>query len=381
MRDILHPDFCLGILGGGQLGKMMLPFIQRTGIAVKFLDPDPHAPCTRFTPAVCLGDLQDKQAVLDFGKTCDILTIEIEKVNVEALKILEEQGVIVRPSAKIIEIVQDKLVQKKFLKTNGFATADFHQIDHREQLHKFGEFFPCVMKTRRDGYDGRGVQVLNSIDDLDKAFEQPSLIEKKIAFQKELAVLVARSPSGELSHYDPVEMDFHKDAHLVDFLIAPARISPTVKTKALEMASGLAESLGLVGIMAVEMFLTNNQELLVNELAPRPHNSGHHTIEANVTSQYEQHLRAILGLGLGDSKMLSPAVCINILGEKNSAGLADYSGLSPLLSENGLYVHVYGKKYTKAFRKMGHLTILDDDLDLALRRARELKPKMPIRNL
>ncbi len=368
-----YGDLKLGILGGGQLGRMLIQESINYNITTHVLDPDGDAPCKNLCGKFVKGSLTDYQTVYDFGKEVDLLTIEIEKVNVDALEQLENEGIIVYPQSRVIRLIQDKGIQKQFFKENDIPSSPFRLIQDKAELVT-GDFpMPFIQKLRKDGYDGRGVQAIRTKDDLAKAFDAVSIIEDWVDFEMELAVIVARNENGEVKTFPCVEMDFNPEVNLVEFLISPSTLSFDILQTADRLAIKIAEDLKIVGILAVEMFLTKNGEILVNEIAPRPHNSGHQSIEGNYTSQYEQHLRAIFNLPLGDTRSISNAVMINLLGEKGFEGLAEYEGLNEILKIDGVYVHLYGKKITKPFRKMGHVTILDDDREKAIEKAKIVK--------
>lgn len=365
-----YGDLKLGILGGGQLGRMLIQESINYNVTTHVLDPDPHAPCKDICNHFTAGSLTDYDTVYKFGKKVDLLTIEIEKVNVDALEQLEIEGVVVYPQSRVIRLIQDKGVQKQFFKENDIPTSPFQLIQSKNEL-KSGSFgYPYIQKLRREGYDGRGVYIVRSEADLINAFEAPSVIEKLIDFEKEIAVIVGRNEKGEVKTFPCVEMEFNPEANLVEFLISPSNLDADILKRADELAIKIAEDLKIVGILAVELFLTSNGEILVNEIAPRPHNSGHQSIEGNYTSQYEQLLRAIFNLPLGDTHSLGNAVMINLLGEKGYEGYAEYEGLEKALALSGVYVHLYGKKITKPFRKMGHVTILDADREKAIEKAK-----------
>ncbi|MFT4833638.1 MAG: 5-(carboxyamino)imidazole ribonucleotide synthase [Marinoscillum sp.] len=351
----------IGILGGGQLGRMLLQSAIDFNLQVHMIDPDPNAPCSGLASSFQVGDLMNYEAVLNFGQSLDVVSIEIEAVNTDALKVLRDQGVKVFPQPEIIEMIQDKRKQKTFYKANRIPTADFILTESKEDVAKNVNFLPAVNKLGKGGYDGRGVEILRSEVDLHKAFDKPSLMEKLVDFKKELSVIVARNESGEVKCFPLVELVFHPTANLVEFLFAPAEVSKEVEQKAYELAVDLVKKLDMVGLLAVEMFLTQDDEILVNEIAPRTHNSGHHTIEANITSQFEQHLRAILDMPLGATDLVKPAAMLNVLGEEGFTGDAKYEGLSELMGIPGVHLHLYGKKITKPFRKMGHITITDEN--------------------
>jgi 5-(carboxyamino)imidazole ribonucleotide synthase len=363
----------IGMLGGGQLGRMLLQKAVDYSLYFRVLDPDPAAPCRYLAEEFVTGSFNDFDTVYSFGRGCDLITIEIEHVNVKALEQLEKEGVKVFPQPAIIQLVQDKGEQKKFFRDNNIPTAAFRLIGDREDLLRLKPVTPAIQKLRKGGYDGKGVKRLNNTADAENAFDAPSVIEEVVPFQKEISVIVARNRKGECRCFPSVEMDFNAEANLVEFLQAPADISPETEEMARELALRVANGLSIVGVLAVEMFLTNDGNLLVNEIAPRPHNSGHHTIEANKTSQYDQHLRAILDLPLGNTATLLPAVLVNLLGEKNHEGIACYKALHEVLGMEGVHIHLYGKKYTRPFRKMGHVTVTGKDIREVRARARLVK--------
>ncbi|MFN4146017.1 MAG: 5-(carboxyamino)imidazole ribonucleotide synthase [Runella sp.] len=358
----------IGILGGGQLGLMLLQASIDWNLNVSILD-SPDAPCAAMATEFVEGSLQDYQAVYEFGKNLDIITIEIEKVNVEALEALEREGKKVFPQPHVIRLIQDKRTQKQFYRDHGLPTADFVLTENREEVSRYADFLPAFHKLGRDGYDGKGVVRIATPNDFDKAFDAPGVLEKAIDFEKELAVIVARNESGQMASFPAVEMAFHPEAHLVEFLFSPAEISQEIESQAQTLAKRTAEAIGIVGLLAVEMFLTKDGQILINEIAPRPHNSGHHTIRANITSQFEQHWRAILNLPLGDTTALASAAMVNILGEEGHTGEAHYDGLETLLATSGVFPFLYGKKTTKPFRKMGHTTVIDHDLGTVKQKA------------
>jgi len=379
MSQSIGSSFTLGILGAGQLGKMLAQAASPWDLSLRMLDPFPQAPASHLCASFVAGDFRDFQTVLDFGKTCDVLTIEIEQVNADALSELEAAGIKVYPQPSVLKIIQDKGLQKQFLVENNLPTSAFSLYDGPEAVRAAAPPLPCVQKTRTEGYDGRGVKLLRKPEDFDALLQGPCLIEDTVEIQIELAVIAARSPSGEIKTYDPVEMNFHPEANLVEFLAAPARISPEQASEARALAEAAIDAFGLVGLLAVEMFLDTNGNLLINEVAPRPHNSGHHTIEACVTSQYQQHLRAILDLPLGDTRLRSPAVMLNVLGAEGFSGPVMYEGVEHVLSASSAYLHLYGKSETRPFRKMGHMTVLGDSLEEAIAKARALQPLLKVK--
>lgn len=345
-------------------------------IEFSILDPDAHAPCSTLAPFT-VGSLTDYDTVLRFGLQCEHLTIEIENVNADALSELEKQGVKVFPQPNVVKLIQDKGLQKEFYKRHQLPTAAYKLMTNREDVLTTG-FFPAVNKLRREGYDGRGVVVLKDKAEAVNAFDAPSVLEELVPIDKEIAVLVARDEKGNCVTYPPVEMVFHGAQNLVDLLLSPARLTGRQAQEAASLARTVAEELEIVGLLAVEMFLTQEGNLLINEIAPRPHNSGHHTIEGNVTSQFEQHLRAILGFPLGSTEVRSTAVMVNLLGAPGFSGTAVYQGLKEVLSLPDVYVHLYGKKVTKPFRKMGHVTILGSEVESLLDKANFVKKTIQI---
>ena len=373
-----YGDLKLGILGGGQLGRMLIQQAINYNVTVKVLDPDREAPCKKLCDEFAVGSLGDYETVYKFGKKVDMLTIEIEKVNVDALEQLAKEGVLVYPQPRIIRLIQDKGLQKQFFKENDIPTAEFQIISSPEQLNNSHIPFPYIQKLRRDGYDGKGVYRVVDESYLPKAFKEPSLIERLVDFEKEIAVIVARNEDGEIKAFPMVEMEFNPQANLVEFLIAPSTLPFEVHQEAERIAKRVAECLNIVGLLAVEMFLDRNGKILVNELAPRPHNSGHQTIEGNVVSQFEQHLRAIFNQPLGDTVCLNNAIMINVLGEAGYEGPAIYKGIEDVLKCPGVYIHLYGKALTKPFRKMGHVTIVDIDRDKAIEKARFVQKTLKV---
>lgn len=368
----------IGILGGGQLGRMLIQNAVNLNLNISVLDPDKNAPCRHLVKKFTQGSLTDYDAVYEFGKDKDLITIEIENVNIDALKALEKEGKKVYPQPHIIELIQDKGSQKMFYQRNDIPSPDFFLVENKSQINKYADYFPFFQKLRTGGYDGKGVTKLVNPHHLDKAFDAPSVLERFVDFDRELAVIVARSESGEIKCFPVVECEFNPEANLVEFLFSPANIKKSVEKEAIQLATTVAEKLGIVGLLAVELFLTKDGKVLVNEVAPRPHNSGHHTIEANVTSQFEQHLRAILNLPLGDTAIVRAGVMVNLLGDFGYEGNAVYQGMEDVLKFSGVYVHLYGKATTKPFRKMGHATIVDDDILKAKQKARLVKNTLKV---
>ncbi|MBL7842508.1 MAG: 5-(carboxyamino)imidazole ribonucleotide synthase [Cyclobacteriaceae bacterium] len=361
MKKPFNQNFTIGILGGGQLGRMLIQSGIDYNLTFSVLDPDADAPCKNLSD-FHVGKLTDYETVMKFGSACDIVTIEIENVNTQALGDLAKAGKRVYPQPDVIELIQDKRKQKTFYHDSGIPTAEFVLTETKADVHRHPQFLPAAHKLGKEGYDGRGVQLIRTASDLDKAFDAPGVLERLIDFEKEISVIVARSELGEVKTYPPVEMVFHPAHNLVEYLFSPAQINHGVQAQADSIARKIADELKIVGILAVEMFVTREGNVLVNEIAPRPHNSGHQTIEANVTSQYEQHLRAILGLPLGETEIVMPSAMVNLLGEPGFSGTARYQGFEEVVKVSGVHVHLYGKRNTKPFRKMGHVTIVDSDI-------------------
>lgn len=378
MKKSFSQNFKLGVLGGGQLGRMLIQSGIDFNIPFAMLDPDANAPCAQLGE-FHVGKLTDFDTVMRFGEKCDIITIEIENVNTQALKELQQGGKKVFPQPEVIELIQDKRVQKEFYRKNNIPTAPFILTANAEEVIANKHLLPAVNKLGKEGYDGRGVQILRNEKDLLKAFDAPGLLETLVDFDKEISVIVARNPSGEIKTFPPVEMVFHPIQNLVEYLFAPATISAAVQSAADSIAREIITRLNMVGLLAVEMFVTKEGTVLVNEIAPRPHNSGHQTIEGNVTSQYEQHLRAILDLPLGDTQIVTPSAMVNLLGEDGFSGPARYEGFEEVASISGVHVHLYGKKLTKPFRKMGHVTIIDDNLENLKKKASFVKETLKVK--
>ena len=371
-------DLKLGILGGGQLGRMLIQEAINYNLTTLILDPDTDAPCKHLANYFECGSITDFDTVYNFGKKADIITIEIEKVNIEALEQLEKEGKLVYPQSRVIRLIQDKGVQKQFFKENNIPTAPFQLVNTKEDMRNSHIPFPYMLKQRKDGYDGKGVMKINNLADIENAFDAPCLIEELVDFEKEIAVIVSRNANGDMKTFPMVEMEFNAEANLVEFLISPSTYPEALQERAEIIAKNIATSLNITGILAVEMFVTRSGEILVNELAPRPHNSGHQTIEGNYVSQFNQHLRAIFNLPLGDTRATNNAVMINLLGEKNHNGVAKYKGLEKVMAIDGVYVHLYGKKYTKPFRKMGHITIVDQNREKAIEKANYIKETLKV---
>ena len=368
----------LGILTGGQLGRMMLPTCMRFGLNVYIMDGDPSAPAEAFCGRFMQGDPLSAEAVFQFGQHLDCVTLEIEHVSLDGLKQLETMGVNVYPKPALLEIVQDKGLQKQFYQESGFPTSPFELIEGRSEITPERFRLPVVQKSRRDGYDGRGVQVIDGPDDLVDAFDVPSVVEKKVDIAQEISVIVARSPSGEIRTFPTVEMVVSDVSNMLDFLLSPARLSSSIERQCIEIAESLATALDLIGLLAVELFVSQDGQVLINEIAPRPHNSGHHSIEANITSQFEQHVRAVCDMPLGDTALKSPAVMVNLVGAEGYQGPVRYEGFNRILTMRNVYIHIYGKAETRPFRKMGHVTIVRPDVNEAIDIAQQIKEEIQV---
>lgn len=367
----------LGILGGGQLGRMFIQSAMSYGTPIHILDPNPNCPAANLCDSFTQGSFNDYDTVFDFGSGMDVLTIEIENVNTEALFQLEREGVKVFPQPHIIKLIKDKGVQKQFYKDNNIPTADFELCDSLEEVEQKATF-PIVQKMRKGGYDGKGVQILKSPEDLEDAFDVASLLEEKIDFVKEVSVIVARNEKGEIRSYPTCEQEFNPEANLVEFLFSPAKISQETEKQAQVIAKTIIEKLKMVGLLAVEFFVLEDGSVIVNEMAPRTHNSGHHTMECNYTSQFEQHYRSVMNFPLGSTEIIQPGVMINLLGDKNHTGTPVYEGINEVMKQEGVYVHLYGKTETKPFRKMGHITVVNLDLHKAIANAREVAKSVKV---
>ena len=371
MKNYFSSDFKLGVLGGGQLGKMLLSETQKYDIYTVILDSSKDAPCAQICNEFHLGNLMDYEDVYNFGKLVDVLTIEIEHVNVDALETLEKEGVKVYPSSKTLRIIQNKGIQKQFFVDNNIPTASFKRYSKTSEIKEIT--FPFVWKSTQFGYDGNGVKMVKSSGDLKNLPNIECITEELIPFKNELAVIVARNNDGEIKTYPVVEMEFHPEANQVEYVICPARIDQKIALKAQEVALQVANSFSHVGLLAVELFQTQNDEIIVNEVAPRTHNSGHHTIEASYTSQFEQHLRAVLNLPLGKTESKVAGIMVNLVGEEGFSGDVVYENIENIMQIDGVTPHIYGKKQTRPFRKMGHVTIVNTDLNKARKTAEIVK--------
>ncbi|WP_222984931.1 5-(carboxyamino)imidazole ribonucleotide synthase [Flagellimonas meishanensis] len=369
-------DFKLGILGGGQLGKMLLYETRKWDIQTKVMDASPEAPCKISCNKFVQGDLMDFDAVYNFGKDVDVLTIEIENVNIDALEKLEDEGIKVYPPSRALRTIQNKAKQKLFYTDHDIPTVPFTRFAYtseiEDSIQNGGVQLPFVWKSAQFGYDGQGVKIVRHLDDLKNLPNVECIAERLVDFKNELAVIVARNTSGEVRTYPVVEMEFHPEANQVEYVICPARIDEAVAEKAQKVALKVSEHLNHVGLLAVELFQTQEDAILVNEVAPRPHNSGHYSIEASYTNQFEQHIRAILDLPLGKTDSKLAGIMVNLVGSEGHTGDVVYENMEAILQMDGVTPHIYGKKQTRPFRKMGHVTIVDENMA----RAREVAQKV-----
>lgn len=380
--SVSNSDFKIGILGGGQLGKMLGLAAANWDVQIWMLDTSKSFPggntCTNFVE----GNFKNYDDVYNFGKQVDVLTIEIEHVNTDALLQLEKEGITVHPSPSKLNIIKDKGLQKQFYAEQGLPTSEFQLLRDKNDILECvsnGKLtYPFVQKSRLAGYDGKGVAVIRSASDNNKIMDVPSMIEPLVDIDKELAVVVARNESGEVKAFPTVEMEFHPTANLVEYLLCPSSVSDEIIEKAESVAMKVMEAFDICGLLAVELFLTKDGEILINEVAPRPHNSGHHTIDSCYTSQFEQHLKAIMNLPLGSTKMKTPSVMLNILGADGYTGKAHYQGLSESMKIEGVNFHIYGKEITKPFRKMGHITVVGESVEVARQQAELVKDKLKV---
>ncbi|MDO5978046.1 5-(carboxyamino)imidazole ribonucleotide synthase [Flavivirga spongiicola] len=375
-------NFKLGILGGGQLGKMLLNDTRKFDVYTCVLDASHEAPCKIASNEFHLGDLMNYDTVYNFGKQVDVLTIEIENVNVDALEALEKEGIKVYPASKTLRTIQNKATQKLFYVDNNLPTAPFSRFAYtseiKEAIDHGGLALPFVWKCAQFGYDGTGVKIVKTLQDLESLPNVECIAETLVPFKNELAVIVVRNASGETKNFPVVEMEFHPEANQVEYVICPARISDKVAKKATDIALKTSKAFNHVGLLAVEMFQTQNDDILINEVAPRPHNSGHQTIEASYTSQFEQHLRAILDLPLGRTDNKVGGVMVNLVGAEGYTGNVVYENIETIMKMDGVTPHIYGKKQTRPFRKMGHVTIVNEDLNEARKIAEDVKKSIKV---
>ncbi|MBU3015991.1 5-(carboxyamino)imidazole ribonucleotide synthase [Poseidonibacter lekithochrous] len=376
-KDFNYSNLKIGIIGGGQLGKIMSQKAKKMGFHVTILDPTLNCPAAQVSDNHILGGFYDKEKLEELVQQSDVTTFELEHIDTSILKELYEHGHKIYPSPYVMELIQNKYEQKKLLDKNNIPVPKYKNVQSDDDLKAFG--FPVIQKVKMGGYDGQGVQMLKTVEDLPKAIKAESFIEELIDIDKELAIIVARSINGEIRCYPVVEMLFDDRVNICDSVMAPARISKEIEEKSIEISIKSIEILGGVGIFGVELFLTKNGDILLNEIAPRPHNSGHYTEESCATSQFEQIIRAVTNLPLGSTKLISPSVMVNLLGEEGYEGEPFIEGIHDALAIPELSFHFYGKSFTKPFRKMGHITVLDDDINKALEKAMKAKDILKIK--
>ena len=380
--QLFSSNFKLGILGGGQLGKMLMYDAKRYDLHTKVMDSSQEVPCAKLADEFILGDITDYDDVVSFGNKVDVITVEIEKINTDALLFLEKNGKKVFPSALTLKVIQNKSDQKDFYKKHNLPSSRFKNYSNLDELknnfEKDNFEFPFVWKSSKFGYDGKGVKIIKNYDDLNFYFENECLIEEKISIKKELSVIVARNISGEMKCFPVVEMEFNENSNLVEYVMCPASVSKDIEERAMQIAMNTSEKFNIVGLLAVELFLTTEDEILINEVAPRPHNSGHHTIECCVTSQFDQHIRCVLDLPLGETKILVPGIMVNLVGQNKVEGNVIYKNINDIFDIPGVFIHIYGKKKSRLNRKMGHITIVNKDINKAIEIGKKIKKKIKV---
>ena len=380
--QLFSSNFKLGILGGGQLGKMLMYDAKRYDLHTKVMDSSQEAPCAKLADEFILGDITDYNDVVSFGNKVDVITVEIEKINTDALLFLEKNGKKVFPSALTLKVIQNKSDQKDFYKKHNLPSSRFKNYSNLDELknnfEKDNFEFPFVWKSSRFGYDGKGVKIIKNYGDLNFTFENECLVEEKISIQKELSVIVARNISGEMKCFPVVEMEFNENSNLVEYVMCPASVSKDIEERAMQIAMNTSEKFNIVGLLAVELFLTTEDEILINEVAPRPHNSGHHTIECCVTSQFDQHIRCVLDLPLGETKILVPGIMVNLVGQNKVEGNVIYKNINDIFDIPGVFIHIYGKKKSRLNRKMGHITIVNRDIEKAIEIGKKIKKEIKV---
>jgi 5-(carboxyamino)imidazole ribonucleotide synthase len=381
LHAIIGKMLKIGILGGGQLGRMLLQAAANYPVLTHVLENDPECPAAHLCHVFTRGDIRNFEDVYHFGKQLDGLTIEIESVNVEALEKLEAEGVKIFPRPSALRILRDKILQKQFYKENEIPSAAFRITEKRDDLKKFSDFLPAVHKLASGGYDGRGVQFLTGEKDFQLGFDQPSVLEKKVNIHKEISQIVAINAAGQTALYPPVEMIFNPLLNLLDYQLSPAEIPQQITWRIEAIALKVVKDLKTPGLFAVELFLDKNGDVLVNETAPRVHNSGHHTIEANYSSQFDMLWRIMLGYPLGNPKHIVHAAIVNLIGSEGHSGEANYEGIDEILKMENVFLHLYGKKETRPGRKMGHATILSPEKSDLVYKAKAIKQKLHITSL
>ena len=376
-NQFFSSDFKLGILGGGQLGKMLLFDSIRYDIYTKVMDPNKNAPCHKICDEFIVGDLTNYDQVVNFCKDVDVVTVEIENVNTDALEFLEKNGKNVYPSSKTLKTIQNKSKQKDFYIKNNLPTSSYKSYQNKSELisdlnNGYLEF-PSVWKSAKFGYDGKGVKIVKTLEDIKNLPDLECLMEQMVKIKKEVSVIVVRNPNKDETCFPIVEMEFNDDSNLVDYVICPANISKELEQKAYKIALQTARCFNSIGLLAVELFITENDEILINEVAPRPHNSGHHTIECCLTSQFDQHIRSILNLPLGNTDLKIPGIMLNLIGENKIEGYVKYENIDKILDIPGVSTHFYGKKKSRLNRKMGHITVVNNEIEEALKIVKKIK--------
>ena len=380
---MLNPSATLrvGILGGGQLGRMLLQAAANYPVETFVMENDDECPAAHLCHHFTKGDIKNFDNVYRFGKGLEALTIEIENVNVEALEKLETEGVKIYPRPSVLKTIKNKILQKEYYRSNEIPTASFIVTNNLNELKLQEEFLPAVHKSGEGGYDGRGVQIIKTKEEIDKGFDKPAVLEKFIAIHKEIAQMVAINDKGEAVLYPPVEMVFDPDLNLLDFQICPAEIETKVLWKVEAMALSVVRNFKSPGLFAVEMLIDKNGDVFVNETAPRVHNSGHHTIEAHYSSQFDMLWRIMLGYPLGNTEHILPSIMINLIGTTGYNGKVVYEGLDEVLKIENAFVHLYGKKVTKPGRKMGHITIMSNDKQDLVHKANKIKRSIVVKSV
>jgi len=368
----------VGILGGGQLGRMLLQAAANYQVETHVLENDDECPAAHLCRYFVKGNIRDFDAVYNFGKNLDAITIEIENVNIDALEKLEQEGVKVFPKPSVLRLIKNKVYQKEYYVEHGIPTADFAIIQSKNDIDQWPHLLPAVQKLAEGGYDGRGVQIIETLSNKESGFDEHSVLEKKIKIKKEVAQIVAIDQNGKTALYAPVEMVFNKDLNLLDFQLCPADISQQVLWKVEAIALMVVRNFNSPGLFAVELFVDHNDEVFVNETAPRVHNSGHHTIEAHYSSQFDMLWRIILGHPLGNTKYILPSAMVNIIGSEGHSGEPKYQGLDEVLKIDNAFVHIYGKLQTKPGRKMGHVTVLSDEKQDLVHKANKIKQLLSV---
>ncbi len=371
----------IGILGGGQLGRMLLQAAINYPVITHLMENDPECPAAHLCHHFTKGDIRNFEDVYNFGKNLDAVTIEIESVNEEALEKLESEGVRIYPKPSALRTIKNKILQKEFYQSLQIPSAAFIVTNSVADLQGQRNFLPAVHKLATGGYDGRGVQIIRTEADISKAFDAPAVLEKMVEIEKEIAMIIAVGDTGEIAFYPPVDMVFDPNLNLLDFQLSPAKPEDRILWRLEAIAVAVVKGLNSPGIFAVELFIDKKGEVFVNETAPRVHNSGHHTIEANYSSQFDMLWRVMLGYPNGNPKHIIPAAIVNLLGEDGFEGEVNYEGLEEVLKMDNVFVHLYGKKTTKPGRKMGHVTILSSQEQELVYKAHKIKQILKVKSI